>query len=247
MYDRIRSGNCRFDLLANAKNHVITLLLLIVAMTGTAQAQSTFGSIRGIAHDSAGAVLSDTQLTLNSFDENTDRKVKSDTDGNFTFENVKAGNYSLQADIDGFAAKVINGVTVAARQDVRLTVVMTVAAQTSTVDVSAGGDQLINSEDATLGDSKDNIQMTQLPLNNRATTTSPLGALGLSPNVQQDSQGNIALGGASSSMVNFSVDGISTANVRQNGALQDAYPSQEGISAVKVTAVHHSTEFTHVG
>ena len=212
-----------------------------------AVAQSTFGSVRGIVQDSSGAVLTDTQMTLHSLDENTDRKVKSDTDGNFTFENVKAGSYSLQADIDGFAAKVISGVTVAARQDVRLTVVMTVAAQTSTMDVSAGGDQLINSEDATLGDSKDNIQMTQLPLNNRATTTSPLGALGLSPNVQQDSQGNIALGGASSSMVNFSVDGISTANVRQNGALQDAYPSQEGISAVKVTAFNNSAEFSQVG
>ena len=220
---------------------------LLLSLVVPALAQSTFGSVRGIAQDSSGAVLPDTQVTLHSLDENTDRKVKSDTDGNFTIENVKAGNYSLQADIDGFAAKIINNVTVAARQDVRLTVVMTVAAQTSTVDVSAGGDQLINSEDATLGDSKDNIQMTQLPLNNRATTTSPLGALGLSPNVQTDSQGNIALGGASSSMVNFSVDGISTANVRQNGALQDAYPSQEGISAVKVTAFNNSAEFSQVG
>ena len=222
---------------------VFSLLLSVVP----AVAQSTFGSVRGIVQDSSGAVLTDTQITLHSLDENTDRKVQSDTDGNFTFENVKAGRYSLQADMDGFAAKVISGVTVAARQDIRLTMVMTVAAQTSTMDVSAGGNQLINSEDATLGDSKDNIQMTQLPLNNRATTTSPLGALGLSPNVQQDSQGNIALGGASSSMVNFSVDGISTANVRQNGALQDAYPSQEGISAVKVTAFNNSAEFSQVG
>src|ERR1700761_1692622 len=89
--------------------------------------------------------------------------------------------------------------------------------------------------------------MTQLPLNNRATTTSPIGALGLSSNVQTDSSGNIAVGGASSSMVNFSVDGISTANVRSNGALQDAYPSQEGIAALKVTAFNNSAEFSQVG
>ena len=114
------------------------------------------------------------------------------------------------------------------------------------MQVSAAPDQ-INTENATLSDSKDNQQITQLPLNNRATTTSPLGALALSPNVQQDSSGNIALGGASSSMVNFSVDGISTANVRQNGALQDAYPSQEGISAVKVTSFNNSAEFSQVG
>src|SRR6201996_2612743 len=89
--------------------------------------------------------------------------------------------------------------------------------------------------------------MTQLPLNNRATTTSPIGALGLSSNVQTDSSGNIAVGGASSSMVNFSVDGISTANVRSNGALQDAYPSQEGIAGLKVTAFNNSAEFSQVG
>jgi hypothetical protein len=225
---------------------LLVILYLVLNTAIPAIAQSTFGSVRGIAQDSSGAVLPDTQLMLQSLDENTSRQGKSDADGNFTFENVKAGRYSVLADHSGFGETMMSGVTVAARQDLRLTVVLTVESQTSTVEVSAGADQ-INSETATLGDSKDNIQMTQLPLNNRATTTSPLGALGISPNVQQDSQGNIALGGASSSMVNFSVDGISTANVRQNGALQDAYPSQEGISAVKVTVFNNSAEFSQVG
>ena len=246
---RFSSCTQGFDGFANATVRGFSLLLLIVlALTGLrpAMAQSTFGSVRGVAQDDSGAVLPETQITLHSLDENTDRQVKSGADGSFAIENVKPGRYSLRAEISGFAETVMNGIAVEARQDVRLTVVLTVAAQTSTVEVSAGADQ-INSENAAISDSKDNRQITQLPLNNRATTTSPLGALGLSPNVQQDSQGNIALGGASSSMVNFSVDGISTANVRQNGALQDAYPSQEGISAVKVTAFNNSAEFSQVG
>src|SRR5580704_8345373 len=222
---------------------VVTVVLL---MQGTAVAQSTFGSVRGVAQDDTGAILPDTQITLHSLDENTDRKVTTDADGTFTLENVKAGQYTVRAQHVGFGETVINGVTVAARQDVRLTVSLVVAVASSTVEVTAAADQ-INSENAAISDLKDNIAMTQLPLNNRATTTSPLGALGLSPNVQQDSQGNIALGGASSAMVNFSVDGISTANVRQNGALQDAYPSQEGISGVKVTAFNNSAEFSQVG
>ena len=159
---------------------------------------------------------------------------------------MKPGEYVLHADLTGFSETVMRGIKLEARQDLRLTVTMLIASQSTTVEVSAAADQ-INSENAAIGDSKSNMQITQLPLNNRATTTSPLGALGLSPNVQTDSSGNIALGGASSSMVNFSVDGISTANVRQNGALQDAYPSQEGISAVKVTAFNNSAEFSQVG
>jgi hypothetical protein len=209
-------------------------------------AQSTFGSVRGTVQDSTGAAIPDTQLVLHSIDENTDRSFTADSSGNFLFENVKAGKYSLRARREGFAETVVADISVDARQDVRLSVTLNVAVQATTIQVEASANQ-INTENATLSDAKTNIEMTQLPLNNRATTTSPLGAIGLSPNVQTDSSGNISLGGASSSMVNFSVDGISTANVRQNGALQDAYPSQEGIAGVKVTAFNNSAEFSQVG
>jgi hypothetical protein len=212
----------------------------------SAHAQSTFGSVRGIVQDHTGASIPGSQVVLHSTDENTERTANADDSGGFIFENVKAGHYSLRAHHDGFADTDMSGISLDARQDLRLTVSLNIAAQATTVEVTSGGDQ-INTENATLGDSKDNLQMTQLPLNNRATTTSPLGALALSPNVQTDSSGNIALGGASSSMVNFSVDGISTANVRQNGALQDAYPSQEGIAAVKVTSFNNSAEFSQIG
>jgi hypothetical protein len=224
----------------------ITTLCFALAVVRPVAAQSTFGSVRGSVQDASGAAIPGTQLVLHSVDENSDRTVASDASGDFVFENVKAGKYSLRAHRDGFADTVVSGITVEARQDLRIAPTLNVAAESTTVDVSSGGEQ-INTENAVLGDSKTNIEMTQLPLNNRATTTSPLGALALSPNVQTDSSGNIALGGASSSMVNFSVDGISTANVRQNGALQDAYPSQEGIAAVKVTSFNNSAEFSQIG
>ncbi|MGI4830620.1 MAG: carboxypeptidase-like regulatory domain-containing protein [Janthinobacterium lividum] len=212
----------------------------------SAQAQSTFGSIRGAVADSTGASVPGTAVTLHSTDENTDRAVTTDVDGTFLFSNIKPGHFSLGATHAGFSPTALNGITLDARQDLRLPVVLSVAAQTTTIEVSAAADE-INTESGTISDSKSNTLITQLPLNNRATTTSPLGALTLSPNVQQDSQGNIALGGASSSMVNFSVDGISTANVRQNGPLADAYPSQEGIAAVKVTDFNNNAEFSQVG
>ena len=224
---------------------LIMCCLLLVAGSSV-HAQSTFGSVRGNVQDASGAAIPDAQIVLHSSDENTERVVNTDTSGGFVFENVKAGKYTLRAHRDGFADTVVSGISVEARQDLRLGATLNVAAQSTTVEVSGAADQ-INTENGTISDSKTNIEMTQLPLNNRATTTSPLGALGLSPNVQTDSAGNIALGGASSSMVNFSVDGISTANVRQNGALQDAYPSQEGIAAVKVTAFNNSAEFSQVG
>jgi hypothetical protein len=224
----------------------ILLCYLLLTSPSLALGQSTFGSVRGVAQDMSGAAIPDTQVVLHSTDENTDRTVNADASGSFVLENVKAGKYGLHAHQNGFADTVVSGITVEARQDLRITVTLSIATLATTVEVTSDADQ-INTENATINDSKSNLEMTQLPLNNRATTTSPLGALGLSPNVQTDTSGNIALGGASSSMINFSVDGISTANVRQNGALQDAYPSQEGIAAVKVTAFNNSAEFSQVG
>jgi Carboxypeptidase regulatory-like domain len=191
-------------------------------------------------------VIAGAVVTLHSLDENFERQTTTDDSGNFVVDNLKAGRYKLTAHHDGLSDAVVGSVTLEARQELRIPITLQIATASTVVEVSDTAVQ-INTENGTISDSIPNQEITELPLNNRATTTSPLGALALSPDVQQDSAGNIALSGASSSMVNFSVDGISTANVRQNGALQDAYPSQEGISAVKVTSFNNSAEFSQVG
>jgi hypothetical protein len=229
----------------DGRQAILSILLLLLAL-GTARGQSTAGSIRGVVQDKTGAVVPQSRITLHSNDENTDHIVDADASGAFLLENLKPGKFSVRAQHSGFAETNLTGIVLNPRQDLRLTVELTVAETSTTVEVSSGADQ-INTENATLGDLKTNEEITQLPLNNRAVTTSPLGALASSSNVQQDSSGNIALGGASSSMVSFSVDGISTANVRQNGALQDAYPSQEGISGVTVSASNNNAEFAQAG
>jgi hypothetical protein len=230
-------------------NLPITLLLactVLVLSVRVAHGQSTFGSIRGTVQDASGAVIPGALVTLRSLDENFDRKVTTNDSGDFVVENLKAGHYRLTVHHEGLSDAVVSSVVLEARQDLRIPFILKIATASTVVEVSDSAVQ-INTENGTLSDSLENQQITELPLNNRATTTSPLGSLALSPNVQQDSSGNIALGGASSAMVNFSVDGISTANVRQNGALQDAYPSQEGISAVKITSFNNSAEFSQVG
>jgi hypothetical protein len=106
---------------------------------------------------------------------------------------------------------------------------------------------MVNTENGAIGDSKETSEIGQLPMNFRAVTTSPLAALQTSANVQQDSQGNIALGGATANMVGYSVDGISTANVFLSAAGANPYPSSEGIAELKVTAFNNNAEFSQVG
>ncbi len=222
------------------------LFALLCVSSSRLEAQSTFGSIRGTVQDSSGASIPDTQITLHSIDENTDRTVTSDATGTYAFENILANRYSIRARHDGFAETVVGGITLAARQDLRYTLQMKISAQATTVEVTSSANQ-INTENGVIGDSKGTGDIGQLPLNFRASTTSPLAALATSSNVQQDSQGNIALGGATSNMVGFSVDGISTTNVFNSSAGANPYPSPEGIAELKVTAFNNNAEFSQVG
>jgi Carboxypeptidase regulatory-like domain len=209
-------------------------------------AQTTFGDIRGVTSDQQNLALSRTQVTVHSIDDNTNHVVLSDEAGQFLVDNLKPGRYEISAQKEGFASSPATLVELSARQSLRVDLTLGLEQHTEVVNVDTAAEQ-INTENGIISDSKVNADITHLPLNSRATTTSPLSALMLSPNVQQDSQGNIALGGATASMVGFSVDGISTANVRQNGALQNTYPSSESIAEVKVTAFNNNAEFSQVG
>jgi len=220
--------------------------MITILVTTRGYSQSTFGSIRGTTLDQTGSFLPETQVKLHNVDENTDFTASSDDHGNFAFENVKPGHYSLEASKEGFARAIVEKVELAARQDLRVDVKLSLASQNQVVEVSDAA-ALVNTENATLSDSKLSSDITQLPLNSRAVSTSPLAALAVSPDVVKDTQGNIAVAGATSAQTGFSVDGISTANVLKNGALEDAYPSSEGIQEMTVTAFNNNAEFAQIG
>jgi hypothetical protein len=226
-----------------------TLVLATTLFAGFAlqvHAQSTFGDLRGTTRDPSGLPLAATALTVHSLDENTDRDVMSGEDGSFLVENLKPGHYQLTAAKEGFQKSAAINVELSARQSLRVDITLALQSQTETVEVSGAAEQ-VNTENGTIGDEKTSNQIVQLPLNFRAATTSPLGALATSPNVEQDSQGNIALGGATANMVGYSVDGISTTNIFLSAAGANPYPSSEGIAELQVTSFNNNAEFSQVG
>jgi len=226
--------------------HALLLVLVMLAATWCARAQSTFGSIRGTVSDVSGAVIPGATVTAHSLEQNFDRQATTNDAGEFVVENLQPGHYSITVEHSGFSKAVVQSTQLDARQDLRIPVTLSVAANATTVEVSAEAAAL-NTENGTVSNTLAQQEATQLPMNSRAVSSSPLASLAISPSVVTDSQGNIAVGGATASQVGFSVDGISTANVRSNGALHDAYPSSEGISETKVTAFNNNAEFAQIG
>src|ERR1700690_3363577 len=96
-----------------------TFLILILLSARSTMGQSTFGSIRGTTLDQTGSSIPQAQVIFHSVDENTDFTAISDDNGNFAFENVKPGHYSLKATKEGFAKAIVDKIELAARQNLR--------------------------------------------------------------------------------------------------------------------------------
>jgi hypothetical protein len=221
---------------------VVALLCTVWPVTG----QSTFGSIVGVVHDASQGFIAGASVQIRSLEDNSIRSTTADADGSFEFVNLKPGKYALSTQAPGFAEFQVPSAELNARQTLRIDVTMTVETQVQKIEVSESV-AVINTENGIIGDSKGTHEIGQLPMNFRAVSTSPLAALQSSANVQQDSQGNIALGGATANMVGYSVDGISTANIFLSAAGANPYPSSEGIAELKVTAFNNNAEFSQVG
>src|ERR1700693_244034 len=240
-FDQLREGGN--TMLAKT----ILILLVITVSAQSATAQSMFGDIVGVIKDQNQGAVPNAQIVLTSVDDGSQHPTTSDADGAIHFVNLKAGNYALLATAAGFADFKMSSVHLDARQTLRLDVAIKLASASQSIEVAASAGPMMNTEDATIADSKDFQQITSLPVNYRGTTTSPLAMLATVPGAQQDANGNVSVGGGLPSQVQYSVDGSSTVNIRQNGALGNMNPSSELISEFKVTQFNNNAEFAQIG
>jgi Carboxypeptidase regulatory-like domain/TonB dependent receptor len=228
-------------------NKLSTFLIATVLSTSCAIGQSTFGGIVGVVKDPSQGEVAGAQVMLTSLEDGSQRGATTDSNGAFEFVNVKAARYELVVHGDGFADYKATSLQVEARQSLRLEVALKLATSTQTIEVNGESGPVINTENGTIADTKDFQQITNLPVNYRAATTSPLAMLATVPGAQQDANGNVSVGGGLPSQVQYSVDGSSTVNIRQNGALGNMNPSSELISEFKVTQFNNNAEFAQLG
>jgi hypothetical protein len=229
---------------SNRVLHIAVFSLSIIVPRLTAQ--STFGAIVGVVTDSSSAVISDAAIAVTNVGENVTLTVMTNSQGGYEVVNLKPGTYKIVAKKSGFGTVEISGIVLDARQERRADITLGIAAVTQTVEVTATT-SAINTENATISDTKGFQEVTELPINYRGATTSPLGALVAVPGVQQDSSGGLSISGGMPAMIDFSLDGVSTINVRNNGANTNMYPSSELLGEFKVSSVNNNAEFAEVG
>jgi hypothetical protein len=179
----------------------VACLALCLAGSLAIYAQSA-GIVRGTVQDPSGAVIAGASVEIQNPVSHYDRTAKSDSKGNFEFDNVPYNNYHLTASAAGFQ----NG---AKDLDVRtpipleITVGLTLGAANTSVTVEEGQD-LLETEPTTHTDI-DRGLFDKMPLESQSSSLSSLVTMA-TPGVAADSNGLFhGLGDHASN--SFSLDG----------------------------------------
>ena len=226
-------------------------LLLIVCLllnTISSSAQSVKSSILGTVKDQGGAVILGAQVVVTNSDTGISVNYATDADGNFQASELSAGRYEVKVTKPGFQSKSISDLALAARQQLRVDVILAVGATQQEITVDAGAAGAIETETPAIASTLDTQSVMSLPVNTRASgSTSPLNMVQALPGVQSDNGLNFSVQGAQPFQTETSVDGISTQNATSNSPLADAFPSSESIAEVRADGVSNSAEFGQPG
>jgi hypothetical protein len=173
------------------------LLILVAAAAlcvSPSLAQQTLGGITGEVADSSGGVIPNATVTILSEQTGLTRVVKSNGTGEYLFNNLPIGTYTLTYSADGFEVQSTPHITVQADRTATINVKLKVGSKGDTVTVDAS--PLMNAVDTTNGYVLDKAQIEAIPL----PTGSFTGVAALSPGVNAELSGgtgsNSGLGNA---------------------------------------------------
>ena len=223
----------------------------IVALAGAGRlaAQSVQGSILGVVRDASGAVVPGATVVVTDVDTAVHSSVRTDAAGNYQALDLTADHYSVQVSATGFESKLVSGLNLTARQQLREDVTLTLGSVGQEVTVNSGDAGVIATDTPSIDASLPAIAVRDLPANYRASQsgTSPLSIIQVLPGVQADNNNSFSVQGGLPFQTEVSVDGVTVQNTTSNAPLADAFPSGDSIAEIRVDGVLNNAEFGQPG
>jgi hypothetical protein len=148
---------------------IVFLILVVAAMAGVSSGQRTAATFAGIVTDPTGAVLPGAEVVMtNEGTAAVTQQVTSET-GEFVFNFVSAGTYTIKIALPGFKTYESRGVPLGAAQNVRRTYTLEVGNVTDNVTVT-GEAPLVNTLSTEQRMSLETTEIRNLPMVNRNIT-----------------------------------------------------------------------------
>lgn len=141
----------------------ISATLLFLPLLAAAQ---TTGSIYGTVTDTSGAVIPHTSVVVVNIHTGESHTAISNESGNYNFPVLAPGDYAATAKVQGFQSVTQTGIILSASQNVHVNFAMPAGSVSQSVEVTAGT-TLVDTRSSQLGETVDQRQIQDLPLNGR--------------------------------------------------------------------------------
>jgi Carboxypeptidase regulatory-like domain len=178
---------------------------------GSLVAQNPTATLVGTVRDSSGAIVVDAALEVRNTDTGDIRKAVAESKGEFTVPNLAPGPYEVTVSKPGFRAVHETNIVLQLDQVARLEFRLEVGAVTQSVEVTATGAPLINTENGAKGEVMTSDEMVEMPLNGRNFGDLAYLVEGVTPNTRNLQGSGFAVNGARPDNTNFVIDGFEPA------------------------------------
>ncbi|WP_446743640.1 carboxypeptidase regulatory-like domain-containing protein [Silvibacterium acidisoli] len=216
-----------------------------ILATSALYAQTTSGAISGTVTDPSGAAIAGAQLNVLNVDTHESHILVSNKSGNYIFPSLVPGRYELVCTAAGFTSERQTSITVNVNENAHVSFALSPGRVDQAVTVSAATPG-IDATESQLGQTIDQEQIRDLPLNGR----SAYGLALLSPGVSNYT-GTVATG--SYNGVYFSTNGmrINSNSFFLDGAYNTAFfrdtgnllPNPDALHEFRVLSSNYDAEF----
>jgi hypothetical protein len=190
----------------------LVLVVVLFSCSQAVKAQTFRGSINGTVTDATGAVIANAEVVATDVDTGILHKSVSSSGGEFLFQDLPLGTYSVVVTMSGFSTAKVDKIPVSAGVIYTLPVKLAVSSTAQTIEVNAAGIALdtTTTTQTTVLDSK---TVADLPLNGRDFTQ----MIELTPGYAGYSGGGYgSLNGTRANQMNWQIDGVDNNDLWHN-------------------------------
>jgi len=218
----------------------IASVFVLVMVVGSGYAAETTATIIGTVSDDKDAALPGAMVTAVNAATNFTRTTSTEANGSYRVALLPPGVYTMTVEISGFAKEVRKGIELGLGKEIILDFKLKLSTAGEVVEVS-GETPLIDATKSQLGQSVQQEEIRNLPLNGRDYTQLSLLAPGVKPVGTLVNYGQFSIGGQRGDAVNYTIDGAENNFSYTNEARQ--LFTQEGVQEFQILTNRFSAEY----
>ena len=229
----------------NLFRYLLAGWLITLFWFSSASGQTVTGSIAGVVTDPSGAVVLGAKVVCENTATGVKTSVQTNSDGVYTLRFLPIGTYTVTIVAKGFATQKVQAFSLEINQTAEVDAKLTISGST-TVEVQETIHPILDTTDATLGNTLSTNEIANIPLNGRnfsaltlfqpgAIDTDPTGMSGNNA-IERDTynSGVAAINGNREQANNYTIEGADN-NEPQNNLI-GYNPAPDAIAEIKVVS-----------